>query len=37
MKHDLRKEFQMMQKIPDFLPIMNSLKQNSTSVILFKF
>lgn len=34
MKHDLRKEFQMMQKIPDILPIMNKLKPNSTPVLI---
>jgi len=38
MKHDLRKEFLMMQKIPNILPVMNSLKSNSTAVkyIIFK-
>jgi hypothetical protein len=34
MKHDLRKEFLMMQKIPNILPIMNSLKSNTTLVKL---
>lgn len=34
MKHDLRKEFQMMQKIPNILPIMNSLKPTAAPVII---
>lgn len=35
MKHDLRKEWQMIQKIPDILPIMNSLKKSTNSVNIY--